>query len=587
MASAKPIVAVLLLVAVVGIAIGLIICVRIINLDDGSDSALLSASKTVQAFCGPTDYKEACVDSLSSLDANSSATPKDYLALSISAAMDAVNATIDKAVLLSREAANGEQKDAFADCSALLGFAIDELRKATSSVREVSVKAVVGEVDELRNRLSATISYQQSCLDIIDPPLKEEMERGMRNASDLTSNVLAIVSSIKDVYKRIGIEIKLINNHRRLVEHDGWLYAARRKLLEVRDMGPMEKPNAVVAQDRSGQFKTINAAIAAYPKNFKGRYVIYVKAGLYNEKVTIGKDMENVYMYGDGPRKTIVTGRLNKAQGTNTWRSATFSAIGNGFMCKSMGFQNTAGQQGHQAVALRVQSDQSVFYNCRIDGFQDSLYAQAHRQFYRNCVISGTVDFIFGDSSTVIQNSLIITRRPLDGQQNTVTAQGKFDPRESTGIVIHNCRIVPDGMLFPDRFKIPSFLGRPWKQYSTTVIMESTLADFIHPSGWMPWDGEFALSTLYYAEYGNRGPGATTTNRVNWKGYRVITDQREALKWTVGAFLQGEAWISAASTPYILELKIHCNFLSKTNELQMRINDIELVMVVICVRVAF
>ena len=148
----------------------------------------------------------------------------------------------------------------------------------------------------------------------------------------------------------------------------------------------------------------------------------------------------------------------------------TPAAVGNGFMCKSMGFQHTAGLEGHQAVALRVQSDQSVsvFYNCRIDGFQDSLYAQTHRQFYRNCVISGTVDFIFGDSSTLIQNSLIVVRKPMDGQQNTVTAQGKSNARESTGIVIHNCKIVPGKLLLPDRFKISSFLGRSWKQYSTT-----------------------------------------------------------------------------------------------------------------------
>lgn len=231
------------------------------------------------------------------------------------------------------------------------------------------------------------------------------------------------------------------------------------------------------------------------------------------------------------------------------------AALGNGFVAKSMGFQNTAGPEKHQAVALRVQSDMSAFFNCRMDGFQDTLYVQTHRQFYRHCVISGTIDFIFGDSATVLQNCLIIVRRPMDNQQNTVTAHGRADRHETTGLVIHNCRIVPDQRLFPDRFRLKSYLGRPWKEYSRTVVMESTLGDFIQPEGWMPWDGDFALNTLYYAEYANRGPGARTTARVNWRGFRVI-GRKEASQFTVGSFIQGgNWWIKYTGTPYLLAFR--------------------------------
>lgn len=224
-------------------------------------------------------------------------------------------------------------------------------------------------------------------------------------------------------------------------------------------------------------------------------------------------------------------------------------------MAKAMGFQNTAGPEGHQAVALRSQSDMSAFYNCRMDGYQDTLYMQTHRQFYRNCVISGTVDFIFGDAAAVIQNSLIIARKPMDNQQNTVTAQGRTQSRETTGLVIQNCRIVPEQKLSPMRFQIPTYLGRPWKEYSRTIIMETTLADFIQPAGWMEWTGTFALDTLYYAEYANRGPGANTDKRVKWKGYRVITNRNEALQFTAGPFIQGDQWLSSTGSPFILGLK--------------------------------
>ncbi|KAK8948260.1 Pectinesterase 4 [Platanthera guangdongensis] len=124
-----------------------------------------------------------------------------------------------------------------------------------------------------------------------------------------------------------------------------------------------------------------------------------------------------------------------------------------GFIAKSIGFQNTAGARGHQAVALRLNGDAAILHNCRIDGFQDSFYTQSGRHFIRNCVISGTIDFIFGDSQAVIQNSLIIVRRPMDNQQNTVTAHGKDSPNERTGLVIQNCRIVPDQSLYSDRWR--------------------------------------------------------------------------------------------------------------------------------------
>ncbi|GMP76102.1 hypothetical protein CsSME_00032922 [Camellia sinensis var. sinensis] len=157
----------------------------------------------------------------------------------------------------------------------------------------------------------------------------------------------------------------------------------------------------------------------------------------------------------------------------------------------------------------------SAFYNCRMNGYQDTLYVQAHRQFYRNCVVSGTIDFIFSDTSVVIQNSLIVVRKPMDNQQNTFTAHGRTTTKEINGVVIQNCSIVPKDKLYPVRFQILTYLGHPWKEYYRAVIMESTLADFIQPARWLPWAGTFALDTCYFAEYANRGLGAITTKRVN------------------------------------------------------------------------
>ncbi|KAL9237577.1 hypothetical protein vseg_012107 [Gypsophila vaccaria] len=558
------------IVLLVGVGAILVVSVRNANKSDRqvSQNPLSSSSKAVQAVCGPTDYKEACAQSLNSLANNQSATPKDYIQVAINATIDAIRQGIERSKNISQDANDPLNQMAFNDCKELLEFAIDELHDAFSRVSsEDKVQSVNEREIELKNWLSATIAYQESCVDGIgQEDLKEKMAKSLEDASKLSSNVLAIVSEIIPILNSFGLEAnisigrKLLHtppqDNNEIDEFPSWVSSSDRKLLRRINMNN-PKPNVVVAQDGSGQFKTINAALRAYPKNLRGRYVIYVKAGIYNEQVLITKDQVNIFMFGDGPRQTIVSGKLSVAgSGTTTYQSATFAVIGNGFVGKSMGFRNTAGPQGHQAVALRVQSDMSVFYNCRMDGYQDTLYTQTHRQFYRNCVVSGTVDFIFGDGSVVIQNTLIIVRKPMDGQQNTVTAQGKKDRRESTGIIIHNCRIVPEQILFPLRFKINTFLGRPWKEYSTTVIMQSLLADFVQPAGWMPWAGNFALDTLFYAEFGNRGPGAITSRRVRWKGYHILTNKNEALRFTVDPFIQGRMWIPPSGAPFIAGLKL-------------------------------
>jgi pectinesterase len=196
----------------------------------------------------------------------------------------------------------------------------------------------------------------------------------------------------------------------------------------------------------------------------------------------------------------------------------------------------------------------SAFYNCRFDGYQDTVLYQAGRQFYRNCVLSGTVDFLFGYGSAVIQNSLIIVRRPNPNQFNTVTADGRKERGQPGGVVIHNCRIVPEQKLVPDRLKIKTYLGRPWKAYSRTVVMESKLADFIQPDGWAPWSGNEFLDTLYYAEYANAGPGAATNRRVRWKTLHFLK-RSEALQFTVRTFLQGGQWIKNNGIPVLMGLR--------------------------------
>ena len=230
------------------------------------------------------------------------------------------------------------------------------------------------------------------------------------------------------------------------------------------------------------------------------------------------------------------------------------AAVGAGFLARDLTFQNTAGPSGEQAVALRVGSDLSAFYRCGMIAYQDTLYVHSNRQFYVNCYIAGTVDFIFGNAAVVLQDCDIHARRPGPKQKNMVTAQGRTDPNQNTGIVIQKSRIGATSDLQPVQGIFPTYLGRPWKEYSRTVVMQSTISDVIQPEGWYPWDGEFALDTLYYAEYQNTGAGADTSNRVTWKGYRVLTSATEAQGFSVRNFINGDNWLAGTGFPFSLGL---------------------------------
>ncbi|KAF2285117.1 hypothetical protein GH714_037953 [Hevea brasiliensis] len=263
--------------------------------------------------------------------------------------------------------------------------------------------------------------------------------------------------------------------------------------------------------------------------------------GVYKEKIRTNKD--GITLIGDGKYSTIIAGDDSVAGGSSMPDSATFTITGDGFIARDIGFQNTAGPGGKQALALYIASDHSALYRCSIAGYQDTLYALALRQFYRECDIHGTVDFIFGNAAAVFQNCYLVLRRPHGGAYNVILAHGRTDPGQSTGFSIQNCRIAASSDFSPIKHSFNSYLGRPWKQYSRSVVMESSIDDAISSRGWVEWPGAGSYAkTLYFAEFSNTGPGAGTSRRVNWPGFHVIGVE-EAVKFTVGNFIAGTSWL--------------------------------------------
>ncbi|ESW20756.1 hypothetical protein PHAVU_005G012000 [Phaseolus vulgaris] len=517
------------------------------NSSEGANDAH-TVTNSVKAVCDVTLYKDSCYSSLGSAVDSRQLQPQELFMLSMKVALSEVSKAAD--YLSDHGVFNGVAKDnrtkeAFKNCRELLDLAVDHLNSSLTSGEKFSLLEVF---DDLETWLSAAGTYQQTCIEGFEDgkeAIKKSVVSYLKNSTQFTSNSLAIITWINKAATTLNLRRLLSLHHQN--EAPEWLPSNDRRLLLTEDL--RKKADIVVAKDGSGKYKKISDALKHVPNESNKRTVIYVKRGVYYENVRVEKTKWNVMIIGDGMTSTIVSASLNFVDGTPTFSTATFAVFGRNFIARDIGFRNTAGPQKHQAVALMTSADQAVYYRCHIDAFQDTLYAHSNRQFYRECNIYGTVDFIFGNSAVVIQNCNIRPKLPMHGQQITITAQGKTDPNMNTGISIQNCSISPFGNLS----SVQTYLGRPWKNYSTTVYMKSRMEGFVNPKGWLPWTGNSAPNTIFYAEFQNVGPGSSTKNRVKWKGLRTITSE-QARKFTIKGFLHGDKWISAAGAPFKSDL---------------------------------
>ncbi|KAK1418757.1 hypothetical protein QVD17_27903 [Tagetes erecta] len=488
----------------------------------------------IASWCGQTPHPKSCVHFLANNQYTSPLKQKpDFIKALIKATLDrALHAELNTRGL-GTKCRNNLEKAAWEDCVELYENTVERINMTIDPQKPCNQY-------EMQSWLSTALTNLQTCVDGF-----KELGVGGYLLPLLNNNVSALISNALSMNKG-GSASSTENRYQQ--GFPNWVKPGDRKLLQ--SSNPSSQANVVVAQDGSGNYKTIGEAVtAAGKRSGSGRYVIYVKAGTYKENIEIGTKLKNIMLVGDGIGKTIITGSKSVGGGATTFKSATVAVVGDGFIGRGITVRNTAGPQNHQAVALRSGSDLSVFYQCSFEGYQDTLYVHSDRQFYRECDIYGTVDFIFGNAAVVFQNCNIYARNPPN-KTNTVTAQGRTDPNQNTGISIQNCRVTAASDLKGATGSVKTYLGRPWKQYSRTVFLKTFLDGLVDPAGWLPWSGNFALNTLYYGEYMNTGPGSSTANRVTWKGYRVITSATEAAQFTVGNFIAGGSWLPATNIPF-------------------------------------
>ncbi len=264
-----------------------------------------------------------------------------------------------------------------------------------------------------------------------------------------------------------------------------------------------------VAKDGSGQYNSIQAAIND-AKSFPDEPItIRIKKGVYNEKVCIYAWNNKLTLIGEDPSNTIITyddyfksidlGR------NSTFHTYTLKVDANDITLENLSIINSAGKIG-QAVALHLEGDRCIIKNCRLLGNQDTLYAdgEGSRQYFKDCYIEGTTDFIFGQATAVFDNC------ELHCKANSYITAASSTQNQAYGFVFRNCKLTAQSGI-----KNCS-LGRPWRDYAKVVYLNCEIGNHIKAEGWSNWGNTNRDKTAYYAEYQSTGEGAHTAERIAW-----------------------------------------------------------------------
>ena len=284
----------------------------------------------------------------------------------------------------------------------------------------------------------------------------------------------------------------------------------------------------VVSRDGTGNFRTLQEAVESARAFMDYTVTIYVKNGVYKEKVIVPSWVENIDIIGEDRDKTIITyddhANINKM---GTFRTYTVKVEGSDITFKNLTIENNAAQLG-QAVALHTEGDRLKFINCRILGNQDTIYTGAKftRLYFKDCYIDGTTDFIFGPSTALFEDCIIHSKR-----NSYVTAAST--PKEAKyGYVFKHCKLTAE----PGVDKV--YLGRPWRPYAYTLFIECELGKHIVLAGWHNWGKQSNEETARYMEYKNTGEGANASERVAWS--KQLT-KKEAEAVTVDAIFRTQS----------------------------------------------
>jgi len=285
-----------------------------------------------------------------------------------------------------------------------------------------------------------------------------------------------------------------------------------------------------VAADGSGDFTSVQEAVNSIRAYMSDTTFMYIRNGTYREKIVIPSWVTNLFMKGESVDNTVITWNDHaNIRNMGTFRTYTIWVLGAGFTAEDITFENNAEQLG-QAVAVHVDGDRAVFRRCRLLGNQDTLLTANldSRQYYEECYIEGTTDFIFGPATAWFERCHIHSKK-----NSYITAASTVEGHEY-GYVFNRCRFTAADSI------AKVYLGRPWRPFAATLFMRCELGSHILPAGWHNWDNPQNERTARYAEYRNTGPGASPGTRVAWS--RQLS-RKEAGGYTVErVFARHDGW---------------------------------------------
>ncbi|KAM6559661.1 hypothetical protein CsatA_028900 [Cannabis sativa] len=519
-----------------------------------SPSPTLTPSPIIQQACKATRFVESCLTTMAKHgeEVGPNASPIQVIQAALKVVADNLHIANSMVEFIANSPTNNKHLEkATKSC-------LETFQNANYRISIANSSLPSGNIKDARVWMSASLMYQHGCWSSLKNSndtqiLVTQTMSFVSSLAELSSNALSMMAS----YDRYGQDMSAWAPPK--TERDGFWENTTTTTptpttsLDLGFRGGFPSNLTVdvtVCKDgRNGCYKTIQDAVNASADLSIKKFVIHITAGVYEEIVRVPFVKQNIVFIGDGMGKTVITGSLNVGlMGLTTYDTATVGVVGDGFMAKGITFQNTAGVDAHQAVAFRSSSDHSVIEECEFIGNQDTLYAHSLRQFYKSCRIQGNVDFIFGNSASFFQDCQILIAPRVDisekGEKNAVTAHSRRDPAQFSGFVFHNCSI--NGTeeyikLYKSNPKIhKSYLGRPWKVYSRTVFIRCNIEELITPQGWLEWDNDVGLNTLFYGEFENTGKGSDLSQRVQWSS-RIPPEHVNA--YSVRNFIQGHDWI--------------------------------------------
>ncbi|XP_059642022.1 pectinesterase 31-like [Cornus florida] len=298
-----------------------------------------------------------------------------------------------------------------------------------------------------------------------------------------------------------------------------------------------------VSQDGTKDYRTVQDAIDAIPPHNTRPTVIRVWPGIYKQTVHVPKTKNHITIAGLSPENTVNTVLTwhytadtkidHQKESIGTFKCGSTIVEGEDFIAQNITFENSAPQGSHQAVAIRVSADRCAFYKCRFLGWQDTLYLHKGKQYLKECYIEGSVDFIFGNSTALLEDCKIHCK-----SAGFITAQSRNSSQETTGFVFSRCQITGNGGTSY------AYLGRPWKPYGRVVFADTWMDACIKPDGWNNWDKTENERTACFYEYRCSGPGSSRSKRVKWA--RELVD-KEAEQFVTNRFIdsdQKSSWLA-------------------------------------------